>query len=148
MSVKQTVLEILKKYPKTRSSDKELFLVFEDKYNSNTNANFFIEDHFNFIRDAIRYRAEIQASWLYPAVKKIKQYRDKKRKVKTREFSDYNWRKVNKEPLVVKTSLTETQINDIRRQWMYLPVTEVTGSKVEEKKLKTGFIWLLNRLWK
>lgn len=147
MSVKQTVLEILKKYPKTRSSDQELLLMYYSLYWEYSSENF-IKYNFQFIRDFIRYRAEIQASWLYPPVEKVKQYRDKKREVKTREFSDYNWRKVKKEFLVDTTKLTEADKIELQKPRKFLPVTEVTGSKVEEKEMKTWFFnWLLQKIW-
>lgn len=101
-TTKQIVLEILKKYPKTRSSDKELFLVYEERYSLNATPKWFLNNQINFlfIRDAIRYRAQIQRSWLYPPRKKVKEFRDKRREAKTREFSDYNWRKVKSLPIV------------------------------------------------
>lgn len=57
MTTRQIVLEILRDYPKARNSDEELFLYFERNYSTETTTQDFIKEHFDFIRNFIRYRA-------------------------------------------------------------------------------------------
>lgn len=95
------------------------------KYCTYLSAYLFIENHFQFIKNFQRYRASIQASWLYhPAKKKVKEFRDKIREAKMREFSDYNWRKGKREPL---------------------QVTEVKGKKVTKSLLSNPKKWRKNK---
>ena len=93
--IKAIVREILKKYPETRDSDKELLLTYYLYYSTYKHVETFIIEDFDFISKFIRYRAEIQnKEGLYKATEEIQKKRNVMKKEKTVEFTDYQNRVV------------------------------------------------------
>lgn len=125
METRKIVLQLLKKYPKTRSSDKELLLKYMYVHWDVFSMREFIENHFSFIQNFIRYRAKIQAEWLYPASKKVRAYREKMREAKKKEFiNDFQERKIRKDEVI---SIT------LKKKW--------------SKPLKVTEVWKLPKNW-
>lgn len=57
MTTRQIVHDILRDYPSTRDDDKKLLFTYWAHYTNNITTGEFINEHFEFIRDFIWYRA-------------------------------------------------------------------------------------------
>lgn len=118
MKSQNEVIKILESSQLARDDDTNLLWFYAVNKWYSQEVIEFIMKEQDFIKNHIRIRAKLQREGKYLASPEVRKKRERHRKIKANEM---------RTPLVV---------------------TEVTGSKVEEKEMKTWFFNWLQRLWK